>query len=380
MPIKVVSIVSRMNLGGVAILLKEIHKDLNTADYDHTLITGVCSVNELDILADSGNLSKIIQVNKMSRKPSILEDFSSFFEIRKILKEISPDIVHTHTSKAGVLGRIAALSLRKNLCIVHTFHGHHIYGYFSKTIVKIIIFAEQILGNYSDLLIADSVQVKDDLRKAGIGKSKSWRVITPGVRELAQISNKEARSRLAVDKDMFTICWIGRFVDIKNPILALTAYSMLNSFEKSHSKFIMVGDGELLEKCKAFAKANDLNVSFPGWEMNIAPFLAASNLLLLTSRNEGFGMVLAESGQYGVPALSTDVGGVREFIENNENGILVEAYPEAIASTISYLMKNPTSLIKLGENARKTSAEKFSMDNFIQKHKEIYLDLNQKNT
>ena len=380
MPIKVVSIVSRMNLGGVAILLKEIHKDLNTADYDHTLITGVCSVNELDILADSGNLSKIIQVNKMSRKPSILEDFSSFFEIRKILKEISPDIVHTHTSKAGVLGRIAALSLRKNLCIVHTFHGHHIYGYFSKTIVKIIIFAEQILGNYSDLLIADSVQVKDDLRKVGIGKSKSWRVITPGVRELAQISNKEARSRLAVDKDTFTICWIGRFVDIKNPILALTAYSMLNSFEKSHSKFIMVGDGELLEKCKAFAKANDLNVSFPGWEMNIAPFLAASNLLLLTSRNEGFGMVLAESGQYGVPALSTDVGGVREFIENNENGILVEAYPEAIASTISYLMKNPTSLIKLGENARKTSAEKFSMDNFIQKHKEIYLDLNQKNT
>jgi glycosyltransferase involved in cell wall biosynthesis len=380
MPIKVVSIVSRMNLGGVAILLKEIHKDLNTADYDHTLITGVCSVNELDILADSGNLSKIIQVNKMSRKPSILEDFSSFFEIRKILKEISPDIVHTHTSKAGVLGRIAALSLRKNLCIVHTFHGHHIYGYFSKTIVKTIIFAEQILGNYSDLLIADSVQVKDDLRKVGIGKSKSWRVITPGVRELAQISNKEARSRLAVDKDMFTICWIGRFVDIKNPILALTAYSMLNSFEKSHSKFIMVGDGELLEKCKAFAKANNLNVSFPGWEMNIAPFLAASNLLLLTSRNEGFGMVLAESGQYGVPALSTDVGGVREFIENNENGILVEAYPEAIASTISYLMKNPTSLIKLGENARKTSAEKFSMDNFIQKHKEIYLDLNQKNT
>ena len=380
MPIKVVSIVSRMNLGGVAILLKEIHKDLNTADYDHTLITGVCSVNELDILADSGNLSKIIQVNKMSRKPSILEDFSSFFEIRKILKEISPDIVHTHTSKAGVLGRIAALSLRKNLCIVHTFHGHHIYGYFSKTIVKIIIFAEQILGNYSDLLIADSVQVKDDLRKVGIGKSKSWRVITPGVRELAQISNKEARSRLAVDKDTFTICWIGRFVDIKNPILALTAYSMLNSFEKSHSKFIMVGDGELLEKCKAFAKANDLNVSFPGWEMNIAPFLAASNLLLLTSRNEGFGMVLAESGQYGVPALSTDVGGVREFIENNENGILVEAYPEAIASTISYLMKNPTSLIKLGEDARKTSAEKFSMDNFIQKHKEIYLDLNQKNT
>lgn len=114
--------------------------------------------------------------------------------------------------------------------------------------------------------------------------------------------------------------------------------------------------------------------------MNIAPFLAASNLLLLTSRNEGFGMVLAESGQYGVPALSTDVGGVREFIENNENGILVEAYPEAIASTISYLMKNPTSLIKLGEDARKTSAEKFSMDNFIQKHKEIYLDLNQKNT
>jgi glycosyltransferase involved in cell wall biosynthesis len=364
-----------MNLGGVAVLLSDLHKSLTAPEFSHTLVTGVCAGNEIDILNRDAVDSSIIQIKTMGRAPSVLGDISTFFSLRKVLKQISPDIVHTHTSKAGVLGRIAAISLRKNISIVHTYHGHHLYGYFSKFIVDMIILIERLISLKTDLFIADSTQVMVDLKKEKVGSKNLWRVIPPGIRPLKILSSGEARNELGVGMDIFVICWVGRFAEIKNPMLALTSYHQLPSRVRDTSLMIMIGEGELMQQCKKYSEKNNLNIVFPGWESNIGPYLAAANILLITSKNEGFGMVIAEAGFFGVPSLSTDVGGVREFIEDGINGVLVQANPIDIASHIITLSSDLKKITQLGAMARKTTQRRFTVEIFVSEHKKVYRDL-----
>ena len=357
-----------MNLGGVAVLLSDLHQSLSAPEFSHTLITGVCAENEIDILNGHAEDSSIIQIKTMGRAPSVLGDISTFFTLRKALKQISPDIVHTHTSKAGVLGRIAAISLRKNISIVHTYHGHHLYGYFSKFIVNVIVLIERLISLKTNLLIADSTQVMVDLKKVKVGSKNIWRVLNI-------MSREDARSEINIEENVFIICWIGRFAEIKNPLLALTSYNQLPSKVRNISSMIMIGEGKLMPECKEYSEKNNLNVVFPGWESNIGPYLAAANVLLITSKNEGFGMVIAEAGFFGVPSLSTDVGGVREFIEDGVNGILVQANPFDIASNIMTLSSDLKKVTQLGVMARKTTLEKFTVETFVGGHKKVYREL-----
>ena len=375
MPIKVVSIVSRMNLGGVAVLLVDLHQMLPGSEFTHTLVTGVCAKNEIDILAGKYMDPNIVQIKSMGRKPSLFADFSTFLEIREVLKNLDPQIVHTHTSKAGVLGRLAAVSLRRKIKIVHSYHGHHLYGYFSKTIVKVIILTEKFLALLTHLLIADSEQVMIDLQKAKIGSKDKWQVIPPGIRKSERIAKETARLKIGTQKDLFLITWIGRFTEIKNPFLALEAFKRLQKLDNSKFSMIMIGDGELLETCKEFSEKNQLGVIFPGWQSNVTSYLAAADILLVTSKNEGFGMVIAEAGLQNVPAVSTNVGGVGEFIKDQSNGILIPNDAAVIARTIFGLAKSGEQLVKLGLMARKTTLEKFTIEIFLSNHKIAYKNL-----
>jgi glycosyltransferase involved in cell wall biosynthesis len=378
MPIKVVSIVTRMNLGGVAMLLAELHEKLPSKEFVHTLITGECAQNEIDILGATPDDPNIIKISKLGRSVNFLADFSTFLELRKTIKEINPNIVHTHTSKAGLLGRIAAKSLRRKIKIVHTFHGHHLYGYFPKIIVRAIILIEKMLAKITDLLISDSKQVMVDLKLFRIGAKQTWEVIAPGIRIMPKTSCSKSREKLKISEDLFVICWVGRFTDIKNPMLALRSYSQVCSQVSNSLQLIMVGDGELLDSCKNFAINNELNVLFTGWETNISDYLEASNILLMTSRNEGFGLVIAEAGYFSVPAVSTDVGGVREFVNQEKNGFIVNSSEFNIASKISILIRDPKLLFEVGEEARKTTISNFTAEIFVEKHRMAYRNLSSK--
>ena len=364
-----------MNLGGVAVLLVDLHQMLPGSEFTHTLVTGVCAENEIDILAGKYLDPNIVQIKSMGRKPSLFADFSTFLEIRKILKSLDPQIVHTHTSKAGVLGRLAAISLRRKIKIVHSYHGHHLYGYFPKTIVKVIVFTEKCLAFFTHLLIADSEQVMIDLQKAKIGSKDKWQVIPPGVRKSESITKDMARLKIGTAKDLFLITWIGRFTEIKDPFLALEAFKRLQKLDNSKFSMIMIGDGELLDTCEEFSEKNQLGVIFSGWQSNVTSYLAAADILLVTSKNEGFGMVIAEAGLQNVPAVSTNVGGVGEFIKDQSNGILIPNDAAVIARTIFGLAKSGEQLVKLGLMARETTLEKFTIEIFVNNHKIAYKNL-----
>jgi len=373
--VKIVTVVSRMNVGGVASLLIGYMENLDKNKFEHVLITGNCEDNETDLLKKTNFEGKVIYLRNLKRSVGVFKDLITFIEMRKILKSLSPDIVHTHTAKAGLIGRLSSLSLRNKPLIIHTYHGHLLYGYFSALISFLIVTIEKVLAWGTNLLIADSMQVKIDLLNYGVGKEKNWQVVSPGIRKLPNIESDVARNELGISKDANLICWIGRFTNIKNPMLAAQSFSTLKN--KTNKKFtmIMVGDGELFTSVQEYISNNKLDIKLVGWKTNVSNFLAASDILLLTSKNEGFGMVIAEAGWYGKPTISTKVGGVTEFISNGETGVLVDSNEDDISDAISLLFEDRSLMNKIGANAKKQTNNLFTSEIFTKKHEEIYLKI-----
>jgi glycosyltransferase involved in cell wall biosynthesis len=373
--VKIVTVVSRMNVGGVASLLIGYMENLDKNKFEHVLITGNCEDNETDLLKQTNFEGKVIYLRNLKRSVGVFKDLITFIEMRKILKSLSPDIVHTHTAKAGLIGRLSALSLRNKPLIIHTYHGHLLYGYFSALVSFFIVTIERVLAWGTNLLIADSMQVKIDLLNNGVGKEKNWQVVSPGIRKLPNIESDVARNELGISKDANLICWIGRFTNIKNPMLAAQSFSTLKN--KTNKKFtmIMVGDGELFTSVQEYISNNKLDIKLVGWKTNVSNFLAASDMLLLTSKNEGFGMVIAEAGWYRKPTISTKVGGVTEFITNGETGVLVDSNEDDISDAISLLFEDRSLMNKIGANAKKQTNNLFTSEIFTKKHEEIYLKI-----
>jgi glycosyltransferase involved in cell wall biosynthesis len=373
--VKIVTVVSRMNVGGVASLLIGYMENLDKNKFEHVLITGNCEDNETDLLKQTNFEGKVIYLRNLKRSVGVFKDLITFIEMRKILKSLSPDIVHTHTAKAGLIGRLSALSLRNKPLIIHTYHGHLLYGYFSARVSFFIVTIERVLAWGTNLLIADSMQVKIDLLNNGVGKEKNWQVVSPGIRKLPNIESDVARNELGISKDANLICWIGRFTNIKNPMLAAQSFSTLKN--KTNKKFtmIMVGDGELFTSVQEYISNNKLDIKLVGWKTNVSNFLAASDILLLTSKNEGFGMVIAEAGWYRKPTISTKVGGVTEFITNGETGVLVDSNEDDISDAISLLFEDRSLMNKIGANAKKQTNNLFTSEIFTKKHEEIYLKI-----
>jgi len=373
--VKIVTVVSRMNVGGVASLLIGYMENLDKNKFEHVLITGNCEDNETDLLKQTNFEGKVIYLRNLKRSVGVFKDLITFIEMRKILKSLSPDIVHTHTAKAGLIGRLSSLSLRNKPLIIHTYHGHLLYGYFSALISFLIVTIERVLAWGTNLLIADSMQVKIDLLNYGVGKEKNWQVVSPGIRKLPNIESDVARNELGISKDANLICWIGRFTNVKNPMLAAQSFSTLKN--KTNKKFtmIMVGDGELFTSVQEYISNNKLDIKLVGWKTNVSNFIAASDILLLTSKNEGFGMVIAEAGWYGKPTISTKVGGVTEFISNGETGVLVDSNEDDISDAISLLFEDRSLMNKIGANAKKQTNNLFTSEIFTKKHEEIYLKI-----
>jgi glycosyltransferase involved in cell wall biosynthesis len=373
--VKIVTVVSRMNVGGVASLLIGYMENLDKNKFEHVLITGNCEDNETDLLKQTNFEGKVIYLRNLKRSVGVFKDLITFIEMRKILKSLSPDIVHTHTAKAGLIGRLSALSLRNKPLIIHTYHGHLLYGYFSALVSFLILTIERVLAWGTNLLIADSMQVKIDLLNNGVGKEKNWQVVSPGIRKLPNIESDVARNELGISKDANLICWIGRFTNIKNPMLAAQSFSTLKNRTNKKFTMIMVGDGELFTSVQEYISNNKLDIKLVGWKTNVSNFLAASDILLLTSKNEGFGMVIAEAGWYGKPTISTKVGGVTEFITNGETGILVDSNEDDISDAISLLFEDRSLMNKIGANAKKQTNNLFTSEIFTKKHEEIYLKI-----
>lgn len=358
---KIVHIIARFNQGGTASWIKLLSLGLKAEGHEVQLLSGSVQGNEVE---DSGFFALSgIRVSGLGRSISLVGDFKAFFQIRKFLIHAKVDIVNTHTFKAGVLGRLAALSIRKNRpVIIHTFHGHLLYGYFGKLSTLIFTSIEKFLASKSNLLLVSGERVKNELLANGIGAKNNLLVVRPGVSKLEKINRVDCRKKFGIPLDVHVVGWLGRMVPIKRPDKVIY---MANNMPETI--FLMGGDGELFEKINQSAPKNVLLV---GWS-SASEIWSCSNIALLTSDNEAQPISLIESAYLGLPSVAQDVGSVSEVVLNGKTGFLFTDIELGIVA-LRKLMRDEVAAASMGSAALDYVTHKFSPEQFIQSHIEAY--------
>ena len=189
--IKVLRIIARMNVGGPAVQVSGLMRGFDQEAFEQELLTGFCAADEADYLEKVATDVEAIRVDGLGRSIKPRSDLTALFAIIKEIRHFKPDVIHTHTAKAGVVGRVASLLSGQKSMRVHTFHGHLLHGYFGTAKTKLVILIEKILARFTDQLLAVGKQVQDDLIAVGIGNSKKFEVMPPGLK-LANVQKKEA--------------------------------------------------------------------------------------------------------------------------------------------------------------------------------------------
>jgi len=178
---KVLHIITRMNTGGPAVFLDHLTTSINELGCQSVIAYGFCESNESDYTNDYKLKTELVKIKSLHRSLSLIDDIRAFFQIRKVIKQVKPDLVNTHTSKGGVLGRVAAKSVSRKLPVVHTFHGHLIYGYFAKYKIFVFTLIEKFLALFTDAAASITQETQDSLRRLKIGKRMKWQVIRLGI-------------------------------------------------------------------------------------------------------------------------------------------------------------------------------------------------------
>ena len=363
---KVLHIITRMNTGGPAVFLDHLTKSMADLGTKSIIAYGYCESNETDYTDTHKFNADLIRVQSLHRSLSPISDIRSFFQLRKIIKTQKPDVVNTHTSKAGVLARLATKSVNGRTPVVHTFHGHLIYGYFARYKSFVFTLIEKIMSRFTNVAVAVTAETKNSLTKLGIGRNLPWRVIQIGI-------PAKVVTQTTAAEQTFKLLWIGRFTQIKDPSLAVKVMKNLSNAGQERFELTMVGEGELYEEVKQEAK--NLPIKFTGWLTNPFENISVFDLLLITSKNEGLPLVMLEAANFTKPTLSKNVGGISEFITDNQTGYLVDGGADDIAQRIVELSNNKGSLLQTGINANKLLNKKFSVEIMAKNYQDLYLQL-----
>jgi glycosyltransferase involved in cell wall biosynthesis len=303
-----------MNTGGPAVFLDHLTNAISKLGCESVIAYGFCESNEADY-TDNHNLNaQLLKIKSLHRSLNPIDDIRTFFQIRKVVRQVKPDLVNTHTSKGGVLGRLAAKSVSRKLPVVHTFHGHLIYGYFAKYKIFAFTLVERFLALFTDAAASITQETEDSLKKLKIGKKLKWQVIRLGI-PVNQTTFLAPKSNSKTN-----LLWVGRFTDIKDPNYAILVMQELEKLSPGKFDLTMVGGGELLDQSKVTAKS--LPITFTGWLDKPFEAVGYFDLLLLTSKNEGMGLVMLEAANYSKATVARNVGGVGEFVTDNKNGFL----------------------------------------------------------
>lgn len=370
-PIRVMQVIARMNVGGPAVIVAELMRGLNTTTFQQQLVTGYCAEDEADYLDQVATDIKAIRILGLGRSVSLAGDLKSFFGLMKQIRDFKPDVIHTHTAKAGVLGRLAGLLAYPKARRVHTFHGHLLHGYFGRWRVRVVIVVESLLALISTSLIAIGNQVKDDLLKAGIGSKAQYVVIFPGLADLKTQGKESARIELALDAKKVYLVFIARLTQVKRPdrLLDIARFLKMNY---SGAEILVVGEGEKFEATRSIATAEHLPLSFLGWRNDIGRILSASDIAILCSDNEGIPLTLIQAAQAGLPIVSTNVGSIRDIVEDGQTGLLTDVNSHALIVALGALLNDPNKVKTYGEAGKIRAERFFSLGAMINSHERLY--------
>lgn len=369
--IKVLQIIARMNVGGPAVIVADLMRGLDSSKFEQKLITGYCADNEADYLETVATDVKATRIGGLGRSISPMADARAFLKLIALIRRENPDVIHTHTAKAGVLGRLAAILAGSEALKVHTFHGHLLHGYFAGWKIKLVVAIEKFLATRTDVLIAVGNQVKEDLLKAGIGERDQYRVFFPGLPTPSDFNRDEVRKDLGLDLEETYCTFVGRLTQIKRPDRLLDVVAACQA-RGLNLHFLVAGEGELFESSKARALDEKLPVTFLGWRSDINQLFAASDIAILTSDNEGIPLTLIQAAFAGIPIVAPRVGSISDIVIDGETGFLTSTQAGAMASALSALVTDQDLRDDLGSVGRAHAEKYFSLDKSLADHASLY--------
>jgi glycosyltransferase involved in cell wall biosynthesis len=388
--VRVARVITRLNIGGPAIQAISLSRDLRAEGFETTLLHGRLGAAEGDMtgMLPVGD-TRLIYVGNLARPISPLRDFRACWQLYREFCRWRPQIIHTHMAKAGTLGRIAGLAYnrtagrRRTARLIHTYHGHVFEGYFGAPSTRIFLSVERLLGACTDALIAISEEIRSDLLHTyRIATADRVRLIPLGFnldRLLAIDSGARAAARksLGISEPACVVTTVGRLTAIKEQSQFIEMASRVGT-QSRPIVFLVVGDGEL--KPALVAQAQRLGVAdrirFLGWRGDLETIYGATDVFVLTSRNEGTPVALIESMASGVASVSTDVGGVRDVIIDGSVGRLVPLGDlQALSDAVASLCGAPADRLEMGQAARESVRRRFHVQRLVKDIRELYWQL-----
>ena len=367
-------IIARMNVGGPAVQVSGLMRGINAVDFEHRLYTGYCAADEADYLETVATDIQVIRIEGFGRRVSLGGDIRALTALVNEIRTFKPHVIHTHTAKAGFLGRIASIISLQPSIRVHTFHGHLLNGYFGSFKRSLVVIAEKILAIFTDQLLAVGDKVRQDLLNAGVGKKEKFGLMPPGLVINKLPAKDESLKTFGLSNSRLQCAFIGRVTQIKRPDRFLDVASEVKK-RGIDLDFFMAGDGELLEGCRKRISQQDLPVTVLGWQSDIEKVLSAADIVVLTSDNEGTPLSLIQAGMAGLPVVTTNVGSVPEVVLDVITGIITDLNVQEIANALEKLATDKALRERLGLAAQEFTLANFGVQRLVHDHEELYKKL-----
>ena len=388
-PIRILRVITRLNVGGPSIQAIELSSRLGARGHRTRLVFGRKGDSEGDMryLLPAGTETR--EIPSLQRAIDPAADAQALARLLATMREFRPHIVHTHMAKAGTVGRIAAAIYNRTAGrnararVVHTYHGHVLEGYFSPAKTRVFLGIERALSRITDRLVAISPEIRTELLdEQRIGRADQYRVIPLGFElgpfaAIGAAARLAARAELGIPDGARVVSTVGRLTAIKDHQTFLETARLVAGHDPA-AMFLVAGDGELRSPLEEAARARGLGdrVRFLGWRRDLTAIYGATDVFLLTSRNEGTPVAIIEALAAGVPAVSTDVGGVRDVIEEGVSGLLAPAGDaSALADHVTSLLQAPGRRRDMGERGRTAVVGRYQVDRLVSDVEALYREL-----
>jgi glycosyltransferase involved in cell wall biosynthesis len=386
---RVVRVITRLNVGGPAIQAMTLSDRLASRGFETVLVHGQLDAGEGDMRYLLPPSVDVKYLAALRRPLAPAHDGVALAQLLDVMRDLRPQIVHTHMAKAGTLGRLAAAIYNRTAGrgdragVVHTYHGHVLDRYFSPTTTRLFLGAERAVARITDRIVAISPRIKTELlEQYRVGRPGQYRVIPlgfdlAGLTAIDDDARARARAALEIPAGAAVVTTVGRLTAIKQQQLFLEAALQIASAYPA-LVFLIAGDGDLRAELEASAATLGLadRVRFLGWRRDLETIYGATDVFLLTSRNEGTPVALIESMAAGCAGVSTDVGGVADVLESDAVGLLApDGDAPALARCVTALLGDADRRRRMGQAGRALVVSRYGLDRLVTDVETMYREL-----
>jgi glycosyltransferase involved in cell wall biosynthesis len=383
--LRIVHVIARLNVGGASLHVLQLAAAQRKRGHEVLVVAGTLAPGEesMEYLVDELDVP-LRRLPALQRELSPRRDAEAIREVGRVIRTQRPDVLHTHTAKAGGVGRVAALLARSRrpAVVVHTYHGHVLHGYFGRTKETFYRRLERALGRRTSRLVAVSPEVRDDLVALGVAPASRFEVIPYGFDLSTRVggdggARERIRAELGAGAETFVVGWVGRLTAIKRPLDLVRVLAALVE-RGADALLCVVGDGPDRQDVERLARKLGVEdrCRLVGFQTELPPWYAAFDVLCLTSANEGTPVAAIEALAAGKPVVATRAGGTETVVDDGVSGYLVPVGDvDALVDRLAELAANPDQRAQMGSRGAELTRERFGLERMVDDVERLYRSL-----